>query len=61
MNVDLNSSEVLLAAKEINRAEKRGQGYYDQIGAAMSALTRKGYSPDYAQQVAEAAWDMLFN
>lgn len=57
MNVDLNSSEVRLAAKEINRAEKRGQGYYDQIGAAMSALMRKGYSANYAQEVAEAAYD----
>jgi hypothetical protein len=46
-----------LALKEINRAEKRGQGYYDQIGAAMSALMRKGYSANHAQEVAEAAYD----
>jgi hypothetical protein len=57
MNIDLNSNEIQLALKEINRAEKRGQGYYDQIGAAMSALMRKGYSAEHAQQVAEAAYD----
>ncbi len=58
MNIDPYSNEVQLALKEINRAEKRGQGYYDQIGAAMSKLLRKGYSIEHAQEVAEAAYDL---
>lgn len=58
MNIDPTSNEVQLALKEIDRAEKRGQGYYDQIGAAMSALMRKGFNLDYSQQVAEAAYDL---
>ena len=58
MNIDPNSNEVQLALKEINRAEKRGQGYYDQIGAAMSALMRKGFNLDHSQQVAEATYDL---
>ena len=41
MNIDPTSNEVQLALKEIDRAEKRGQGYYDQIGAAISALINK--------------------
>lgn len=58
MNIDPYSNEVQLALKEINRAEKRGQGYYDQIGTAMSALMRKGFNLDHSQQVAEAAYDL---
>jgi|WetSurSiteA1Bulk_404760.scaffolds.fasta_scaffold290664_2 hypothetical protein len=58
MNITLNQDEIDLALKEIDRAEKRGQGYYDQIGAAISKLMRKGHNIEHAQEVAEAAYDL---
>lgn len=61
MYLSMETLEAKLALKEISRLEKQGYGYHAQIQAAMQLLVSQGFSPEYSQQVAEAAWDALFD
>ena len=61
MTISMETLEAKLALKEISRLEKQGYDYYAQIQAAMRLLVGQGFSPEYSQQVAEAAWDALFD
>lgn len=57
----METLEAKLALKEISRLEKQGYGYHAQIQAAMRLLVGQGFGQEYSQQVAEAAWDALFD
>lgn len=59
--ISMETLEAKLALKEISRLEKQGYGYQAQIQAAMQMLVCQGFSLEYSQQVAEAAWDALFD
>lgn len=61
MSVSMETLEAKLALKEISRLEKQGYGYHAQVQAAMRLLVGQGFSQKYSQQVAEAAWDALFD
>lgn len=61
MSVSMETLEAKLALKEISRLEKQGYGYHAQIQAATRLLISQGFSQEYSQQVAEAAWDTLFD
>ena len=51
--------EFNLASKEVKRLEGQGFGYYQCIQAAMRLVISQGFSKEYAQQVAESAWDLV--
>lgn len=61
MSVSMETLEAKLALKEIDRLEKQGHGYHAQIQAAMRLLVGQGFSQNYSQHVAEAAWDALYD
>ena len=61
MSVSMETLEAKLAIKEISRLEKQGYGYHAQIQSAMRLLVGQGFSEKYSQEVAEAAWDALYD
>ena len=61
MSVSMETLEAKLALREISRLEKQGYGYHVQVTAAMRLLVGQGFSEKYSQEVAEAAWDVLFD
>lgn len=61
MYLSMETLEAKLALKEISRLEKQGYGYHAQIQASTRLLISQGFSQNYSQQVAEAAWDALFD
>ena len=61
MSVSMETLEAKLALKEISCLEKQGYGYHAQVQAAMRLLVGQGFSQNYSQQVAEAAWDALYD
>lgn len=60
MSVSMETLEAKLALKEISRLEKQGYGYHASQDATR-LLISQGFSQEYSQQVAEAAWDALFD
>ena len=50
--------EFRLASKEVRRLELGGYGYYQCIQSATRLVISQGFSKEYAQQVAEEAWDL---
>lgn len=59
MSVCTETIEFKLAYKELSRLERQGFGYYQCVQSAMRHVVSQGFGKDYAQQVAEEAWDML--
>ena len=61
MSISMETPEAKLALKEISRLEKQGYGYHAQIQSAMRLLVGQVFSEKYSQEVAEAAWDALYD
>lgn len=59
--ISMETLEAKLALKKISCLEKQGYSYHAQIQAAMRLLVGQGFSEKYSQEVAEAAWDELFD
>jgi hypothetical protein len=59
MTVCTETIEFKLAAKEVRKLELQGFGYYQCVQSAMRLVVGQGFGQEYAQQVAEDAWDLV--
>lgn len=59
MSVCTQTIEFSIASKEVKRLERQGFGYYQCVQAAMRLVVSQGFSQEYAQTVAEEAWDLV--
>lgn len=60
VKIEQTSLEVALATRKIDGLRRRGYGFNVCILDAARDLVRQGWSPEYASDVAEFSWDLLY-
>lgn len=60
VKIEQTSLEVALATRKIDRLHRRGYGFNVCIRDAAWDLVAQGWSPEYATDVAEFSWDLLY-